>query len=167
MLKKLVETLVSVALVSGFPGLASADGPATGCFERDYTDAHLTKHRIQIVDRMVLRVYQQQGGAKVANMWVKPANQGHVAASGDGGQHFSQFLFCWTDNGENKCAVECDGGTMQVTKQNAKGLTFRTKYLIVGDAEECGGAVDLAEVQGQYVSYRLNRVSDAVCEREK
>jgi len=154
-------TLIGVNL-----GPAAAGSPALGCYERDYSAAHLTKHRLQVVDRIVLHITRQEGAGRFANMWVETANQGHVAASGHGGGRFSQFLHCWSDNGVNKCAVECDGGTMQITKQSAKGLTFRTRSLLVGDTDECGGAVDLAEVQGQPVSYRLNRVSDAVCAAE-
>ena len=147
-------------------GAATAGELALGCYERDYSATHLTRHRLQVVDRIVLRIFEQQGAGKFASMWVKTANQGHVAASGHGGQRFSQFLLCWSDNGVNACSVECDGGRMQVTKQDAKSLTFRTKYLLVGNTEECGGPVDLAEVQNQPVSYRLNRVSDAVCAAE-
>ena len=145
---------------------AAADGPAPGCYARDYSDAHLAKHTAQIVDRMVMRIWQQDGGTTVADMWVITANQGHVRQSGLGGHRLWQFLICGSDDGQPICGVECDGGRMEITRQDSKGLTFRTRYLLVGPTDQCGGAIDLAEVPGQAVSYRLNAVPETMCDGE-
>lgn len=156
---------VIAALVVAVATQARADGPGVGCFERVYSDAHLAGQPAQIVKRMVLDIHQQEGGAKVAEMLVTTANQGYVAITGHGGQSFRQFLLCWSDGGRNICAVECDAGRMEVTRQDNTGLTFRTDTLWVGDADECGGAVNIIEKPGQSVSYRMNRVSQAICDR--
>ena len=143
---------------------AGADGPMTGCFERVYSDAHLAGQPAQIVKRLLLDIYQPEGGAKVAEMLVTTANQGHVAITGHGGQNFRQFLICWSQGERDVCAVECDAGQMEITKQDDKGLTFRTETLWVGGTQDCGGAVNIIEKPGKSVSYRLNRVSLAICD---
>ena len=148
-------------------GPARADGPEPGCFLRDYSDAHLARHPDQVADRMVMRVAVQSTGTTVADLWVTLANQGHVRRSGRGGHRLWQFLVCWSEGGRALCGVECDGGVMEVTRQDGKGLTFRTDYLLIGPTDQCGGEIDLAEVPGQAVSYRLNRVSGTVCEGEE
>ncbi len=75
----------------------------------------------------------------------------------------AQFLFCGTESRGDRCQVECDGGSLDVTKQTNDYMVFRTRYLMVGDAQSCGGYVDLAEHPGQWVSYKLNRVSASAC----
>ncbi len=142
---------------------AQAEGPATGCFARDYSDAHLAGAPQQVVDQIALRIYRQDGGALVAALRVLTADQGHVKQWGLGGQRFDQFLLCGADSDGAYCSVECDGGSMDIIRQDAGGLTFRTRYLMVGDTGGCGGAVDLAEVPGQDVAYRLDRVADSAC----
>lgn len=146
------------------PGVVAA---FEGCYVRDYSDAHLAKHPAQVVDRITLDLYRQATGEVVAEMWVVTARQGHAARAGEGGKRFSQFLICWDDAGRPVCGVECDGGKMDITRLDANGLTFQTSYLLVGDAEACGGVVDLAERPGQPVSYRLDRVEPAVCAGER
>lgn len=141
--------------------------PEMGCFARDYSDAHLASNPAQVVDQIVLRVGRPTTTDIFATIGVTLANQGHVAASGHGGQSYQQFLFCWRDSKALVCGVECDGGSMTVTRVSGDSITFRTNYLIVGNPEGCGGFVDLAEFPGQPVSYRLDRVSDSVCEQEK
>jgi len=59
--------------------------------------------------------------------------------------------------------VECDGGSMEITRADAKILLFRTDYLLVGDADQCGGPVDLAEKVNEKVTYKLMRVADSQC----
>lgn len=145
-------------------GPAAAGGPLPGCFARDYSDAHLAANPAQVVDWIVLQVRPDPSAGTVADMWVATAMQGHVLQTGHGGQLFSQFLICWDEGGVPVCGVECDGGTLTVTAQGPDGLTFRTGYLMVGNAQGCGGAVDLAERIGQPVSYRLDRVDASVCD---
>lgn len=159
-----VVTLVMV--LSGAGGALAGDGPSLGCFERDYTDEHLTSHPDQIVDRIVLDVHRLPDGGEDAfvDMAVWTANQGHVRKTGQGGQRFDQFLFCYQDGKAARCVVECDGGGFTVERDDGEVLQFATSYLVAGEAEECGGAIDLAELPGQSVSYRLTRVSDATCQ---
>lgn len=148
------------SLVAG-PVLAD---PTLGCFERSYSAAHLAGQPAQIVARMRLKLsIQPEYGEWIATMDVRAANQGHAKRNGHGDQSFAQFLICWEDGARRGCSVECDGGSFEITKESATSLTFRTDYLLVGETDDCGGALDLAEKQGQPVSYRLNRVDDAVC----
>jgi len=161
-LRRLAMAAMALALMPTGP--AFAGGPRQGCFVRDYTDAHLARHPDQIVDRIALRIRKDDYGDIVADMRVLLARQGHVARSGHGGQSMEQFLFCWTEGKKTGCSVECDGGHFTITRDTGKVLTFRTDYLMVGDTDECGGAVDLAEIPGQAVSSRLDRASTAVCD---
>lgn len=145
-------------------GPALAGGPDAGCYARSYSPAHLAKTPSQVVERMVMEVRRQGGGDVVAEMWVLLARQGHALKSGHGGQALHQVLTCWTEAAVPVCGVECDGGLFAVTRQDGQGLTLRTDRLMVGDTDGCGGTVDLAEVPGQAVSYRLNRVAQSVCD---
>ncbi len=145
-------------------GALAQSGPQPGCFSRTYTADHLKSQPNQVVEAMRLKIYDQ-GGARYANMRVLFANQGHVRRNGQGAQVLDQFLFCFDDSdGTPTCAVECDGGSFRITRQDKSGLTFQTKYLIMGETEGCGGLIDLAEIPGRAVKYRLNRVEPQVCE---
>jgi len=159
-----MKTFVATVLVAAVVGTAVfAGGPRSGCYQRDYTQAHLSSHPDQIVDQITLLIRKDDYGETVASMRVLTANQGHVALSGHGNQLFDQFLICWADGARTGCSVECDGGRFEVTRDTGKALTFRTRNLWVGNTDECGGAIDLAERPGQPVSYRLNKVGASAC----
>ncbi len=157
-----------VAPVAALFVFASSGGvladPSYGCFTRDYSDAHLAKHPAQIVNSIRLKLMKQpQYGEWIGLMDVKTANQGHVQRSGHGGQTFTQFLICWDQGGKRGCSVECDGGSFDITRDDGKVLDLRTRYLMVGETDECGGAVDLAEENYRWVTYRLMRAADVAC----
>lgn len=143
----------------------AATEPTFGCYERVYSDQHLAGQPDQVVRelRLYLTSSESENMQWTAGMEVISANQGHAARDGLGAQRFTQFLICWEDDGRRGCSVECDGGSLMITKDDANGLTFRTDYLMVGDTGECGGALDLAEKVGQAVSYRLSRVAEHTC----
>ncbi len=145
-------------------GTAVAEGPDVGCYARDYSSAHLAKQPAQVVEQMALRVYEDELGNRLADMEVTFANQGHVANGMFAGQTLNQFLLCFDYQGRAGCAVECDGGAFNVVRQKSDSITIETDLLMVGDTGECGGAVDLAEVPGKAVRYRLNRVGASRCE---
>lgn len=145
-------------------GGALAEGPYVGCYARDYSAAHLEKYPAQVVQGVVMRVYEDELGNRLVDMDVTFARQGHVAGTPFAGQTLNQFLLCFDSRGRAGCAVECDGGSFSVVKDTAEAMTFETEFLLVGDNEECGGAVDMAEVPGQAVRYRLNKVAAAQCD---
>lgn len=158
-----LSTLVLVAAFS-LPLQAQA-APPEGCYERTYSQAHLAKNPDQVVEQIAVK-FGQNAGERVAQMSVLTANQGHVKASGSGGKLLDQYLFCFAPQDGDKnwvCRVECDGGNMEIIRADAKTLLFRTKYLMVGDRNECGGPVDLAEKINQSVTYKLTRVADSQC----
>ncbi len=161
-MRNIIFTSFIAALIAA-PALA---GPPEGCFARHYGESHLAGQPAQVVASIWLdigtRVYD--GNPQVdARMGVVTANQGHVGKQGLGGMYFDQFLICWQE-GNWICAVECDGGHLEITRYDGKVLEFRTSYLMVGDTGECGGAVDLAEKPGVPVVYRLYRAKDWECE---
>ncbi|TCL09930.1 hypothetical protein BXY66_1997 [Shimia isoporae] len=159
-MKRTALSVLFVALGSS----VLAEGPDAGCYARDYSAAHLAKHPKQVVDDVVLWIYEDELGNKLADMDVTFAKQGHVAASMFAGQTLNQFLLCFDSRGRAGCAVECDGGAFVVVKDTPEAMTIETEFLLVGDTEECGGAVDMAEVPGKAVRYRLNRVAASQCE---
>lgn len=146
---------------------AYSQSPAlTGCYARDYSDAHLAKNPDQIVDKISL------GFASPYNeVWgflsVLTANQGKAKKDGLGAQTFKQILICSDtafEKGKLICAVECDGGQMEGLQIDGKTIKFKTDYLLVGEIGGCGGAIDLAEKQDTFVTYVLHRVDDAQCD---
>lgn len=139
--------------------------PPEGCYQRNYSQQHLAKNPDQVVEQIAVK-FGQKAADRIAQMSVLTANQGHVRASGNGGQLFDQYLYCFAPRGGAKnwtCSVECDGGSMEIMRADGKTLLFRTDYLLVGDSKECGGPVDLAEKINTQVTYKLTRVADSQC----
>jgi len=147
----------------GLPALGQ-EGPSPGCYMRDYSDAHLARHPDQVVDWIKMRVMDDDFGNRTAVIRAKFAHQGHVMRSGHGGRIMDNYMICWRSGGTAFCGVECDGGTIEFLRDDASGVLFRTQGVAIGDVEGCGGVTNLAEVPGQYVSYKLNRVSNAQCD---
>ncbi len=149
-------------------GVAAAqDGPTPGCYTREYTQAHLDAHPDQVTRSLTMMIHDQQDGeymTRFAYLVVDFANQGHVKRDGHGAQTLDQQLICFnTRDGKQGCGVECDGGSFLVTGETDSTLTIATQRLWVGETEECGGAIDLAEIPGQEVKYRLDRVPMDTC----
>ena len=162
-LTKLTRTGIALSMLISASS-AMAEGPPTGCYTRDYSDAHLAKYPKQVVDRMSLLVYEDGNNNVLADMYVTFANQGHVKGTPYAGQTLYQFLLCFDVDGRSGCTVECDGGNFFVTKITDSSMTFKTHFMMIGDsADTCGGPVDLAEEPGVGVSYRLNRVDPGQC----
>ncbi len=161
-----MKTVIMSLTLSGavLAGPVWADGPDAGCYVRDYSDAHLAGQPAQVVDWMQLWIYQDDNQNKLANMLVGFSNQGHVASTKHAGQVLDQFLLCFDYDGRQGCTVECDGGNFFVTRETGDAMTIETDYLMVGETDSCGGAVDLAEVPGKAVRYKLNRVVASQCD---
>lgn len=161
-----MKTAIKLVALSGavLAGPAGAEGPDAGCYVRDYSDAHLASQPAQVVDWLQLWVYQGDNQNKLANMLVGFSNQGHVAGTQHAGQVLDQFLLCFDYDGHKGCTVECDGGNFFVTRDSGDTMTIETDYLMVGETDSCGGAVDLAEVTGKAVRYKLNRVAASQCD---
>ncbi|MFK7940884.1 MAG: hypothetical protein AB8B82_15995 [Roseovarius sp.] len=143
------------------------EGPTPGCYTRDYTQAHLDKHPDQVARALTMWIHDQQDGEftnRFAYLVVDFANQGHVKRDGHAAQRLDQSLICWKGSDRRKgCSVECDGGSFYVSDETDSTLTIATEYLWMGDAEGCGGKIDLAETAGREVKYRLNRVDPQNC----
>ncbi|WP_299349730.1 hypothetical protein [uncultured Shimia sp.] len=153
-----------LALVLG-ASTAFAEGPPVGCYKRDYSDVHLAKHPTQVVDEISLRVYDDGHNNILADMFVTFADQGHVAGSWIAGKTTDQFLLCFDYEGRSGCAVECDGGNFFVSSETSDSLTIETSRLMVGPTDDCSGEIDLAEVPGQLVKYRLMKAEPGACRK--
>ncbi|MBP0484061.1 hypothetical protein [Sagittula salina] len=159
--------LLLAAALGGAVGAASGEDLAPGCYERVYSPAHLSAHPGQVVSMLRFHVGQWVTEvARDATLSVVMVGQGGAVGLNPWGDALKQSLFCGSETQETvHCRVQCDGGGLEVTRQDAAGLTFRTRYLLVGEGQDgCGGLADLAEAPGQWVSYRLNRVDDVFCE---
>lgn len=162
-MRNIIFTSLSVLALAA-PALAEV-ALREGCYIRDYSDAHLAAHPDQVVDWIRVRIsHNAQYGDTYAGLDVLFADQGHVAGTDIAGQVLDQGLVCFEDGGGVGCAVDCDGGSFRVLKNDAKTLMFKTSTLWVGDTEGCGGAANIAEVMGQEVTYLLHRTDDAYCE---
>lgn len=157
------KAVLAFTLITGTAQAADLDG----CWTRAYDKDHLRGHPAQVVEKIMFGAFPgSDGTSATADMVVVAANQGHAAQQGLGGQKLVQVLLCYADKSAGagwRCAVECDGGSLEITRLDDKMLEFRTDYLLVGDAESCGGALDLAEAPGQFVTYRLYRPSGPHC----
>ncbi|WGW03841.1 hypothetical protein [Tropicibacter oceani] len=154
-----------LALCVLIDGGAQAGEVLPGCYERAYTAEHLASQPAQVVREIRLWVGDWTTEvARAGKLEVIAANQGRARASDQHGRVLTQTLYCGNEAGEATCLAECDGGSLEVRKQDSAGMTFRTRYLMVGEVGGCGGSLDLAEVPGQWVSYKLFRVPDARCD---
>lgn len=161
--KRRVAALAAAAMLAA-AGQASAVEVRPGCYMRVYSDQHLRDHPAQVVKSVRLKVGQWMTEvAREAVIEVVPANQGHARGAPWVGARLQQFLICGTESGAPLCQVECDGGSMEVTRQDGSGMVFRTRYMMVGTTGECGGVMDMAEKRNQWVSYKLFRVADSDC----
>jgi hypothetical protein len=79
------------------------------------------------------------------------------------GRQIAQGMFCVSDSDLLTCGIECDGGLAEFRPRADGALDLVTNYLLLGDPSECGGIVDLAEVPGQAVTYRLFPADPAAC----
>ncbi|SMY08579.1 hypothetical protein [Flavimaricola marinus] len=135
------------------------------CYARDYSPEHLASQPDQIVDEFLLQFsHDTKYDQTFAWISVELTDQGHVAGTPLAGQTLDQGLICWVDDVTAGCSVECDGGWFEVTRNDGNILELRTDYLLVGDTEGCGGAVDLSEGPGRTTTYRLMRVANAICD---
>ncbi|UXX82892.1 hypothetical protein [Roseovarius pelagicus] len=163
-MRNIIYTSLAIALT----GMATAQqGPTPGCYAREYSKAHLDKYPDQVARAVWLWIQDQDfTGTPERHAWllVDFANQGHVKRDGHGAQRLDQGLVCFeTGEGHKGCAVDCDGGSFVVTRETDSALTIATEGLWVGDTEECGGAINIAEFPGTQVKYRLNRVDEVQC----
>jgi len=153
---------VAVLLATALP--AVAQDTFVGCWARDYDAAHLAAHPAQVVRSMRLYVDPGPAVGLAAILSVVLEDQGRVRGQGLAGRRLEQYLMCFDDDaGRITCGVECDGGSFEVLSLTADRVDIRTSWLLVGDVDDCGGAVDIAEVENQPVTYRLLRAPDADC----
>lgn len=159
-----MRNIIFTSLLVLIPAWAVADGPDPGCYERSYSGDHLAAHPAQVVSKMRLLIFEDTNyNQTMAAMEVQMTVQGHVAGTGAAGRTLRQGLICFSGAQTAGCAVECDGGSFTVRRQDKQGIVVSTDYLTVGQTESCGGLVDLAEVPGEAVSYLLNAAPMSVC----
>lgn len=160
--KYLIAFVSLLAVVSG--AVAEPTGPTLGCFAREYSKEHLATHPDQFIARMVLWFHVDQSGTtEVGNMAIWTANQGRIANTDQVNRRYDQFLLCWEDAQQVKCAVECDGGSLNVSHDDGTKLVFETDGLWVGETDECGGAINLTEKPNEPVAFLLNRTGESQC----
>lgn len=153
----------ALGLVLASPTLAQT--LPMGCFARDYDAAHLAANPQQNVQSIRLNfVPEHEFGSNVMAVRVLLANQARAADEGFGGQVMEQLSYCWDDGGTLRCGVECDAGIMDIGTVVGDRLDVTTSNFWVGDVEGCGGAMDLAEIDGQSTTYRVFRADGAQCE---
>jgi hypothetical protein len=158
-----VRSTTCISLILALASPATAGGPPPGCYDRSYTPEHLRKAPDQFVARIRLWLEPNGDGSNVqGNLSIWTANQGHARRDGLGNQQFDSPLICWSEGGQDFCGIECDGGYGRITVKGGT-LDLRTDRMWIGEVEDCGGAIDLAERPDTPVTYRLTRVADAVC----
>lgn len=159
----MIRSLAALALLAS-PAMAQ-DLPL-GCFARDYSAAHLSQNPQQNVAALRLTFRpgtDASGGAPTMEVQVRLADQARARAEGLGGAVLSQTAYCFIDEtGGWACGVECDGGTLEIARLEGDTLDVSTRYFLVGEVEDCGGAFDLAEGAGA-TTYRLTKAGATTC----
>lgn len=162
-----MRNIICISAILLATAVTAQEGPTPGCYIREYSPAHLDAHPDQVARALYMYIHDEtfeDYTNRFAYLVVDFVNQGHVKRNGHGAQRLDQSLVCFRDGeGKQGCSVECDGGWFTVSGETDSTLTIATEYLMVGDTEGCGGAIDLAETTGQVVKYRLNRVDPRRC----
>lgn len=148
---------ICISLAAG--PLAAQVPDAWQCFARGYDAAHLAANPRQGVEALRLWFYDADladPASRAVIVEARMAHQGQALAAGVGGLTLSSTLYCEGDG----CFVECDGGGFTV-RPFGEGIELTTTGAVIGTAESCGGAADLAE--GGLTRYRLAAVPEAAC----
>ena len=151
--------LALVAALTAAPAIAEP----MGCYHRTYSDAHIAAHPEQVVSAISVAFGIDEYDQYSASVAVSTSNGGHVKDTELALRTFEQGLLCWNDGGEVTCSVDCDAGFFEVTRDTGDSIDLTLTYLWVGETEECGGAVDIAEVSGEPVVYRLYKSPPEAC----
>lgn len=156
---------ISAALVA--TSIAAQSIP-TGCFARDYSQAHLASHPDQVVESMWLQIIDNSAEGLEPSFTITAlmADQGHAGRDGLGGMVLSESGSCW--NGQ-ECMVYCDGGGFAFTHIDPTHVEITTRHMRVVESDACEGGdqavATLAEQIDHPTTYRLFRKEDWVCER--
>jgi hypothetical protein len=130
-----------------------------------YSSEHLAAQPLQAVS--TLRMFFEPPDA-YDDIWVVVdatlADQGRARGEGFGGQTLDQLARCDHYNDGPGCAIDCDGGSFDLTLIAENRIEVTLTGFPVGDTESCGGAFNLAEVWGQPTTYRLFRADESACE---
>jgi hypothetical protein len=157
--------LIFVAIGTALVAQTAAAMPEQGCYEREYSVAEMSGNPGQVVRAIYLAVDRGPDMGFAARLYVNAAAQGHAVRDGFGGRALEQWFTCLDVAGVPVCDADCAGdGGFSVTRDMGGVLDLATGFLQVGDPRVCGWGMDLAEVAGVPVSYRLIRVQDSVCE---
>jgi len=89
-----------------------------GCFTRAYDDRHLAKHPDQLVTAVKLRIYPSPLDPRTLSfsIWIQKRGE-HKALNNAG--------MCQQEGEELRCAVECDGGGVRLSKRPPSSLLMR------------------------------------------
>ena len=163
-----MRNIIYISLLAGavaFPAIAE---PTPGCFMRVYDAAHLARQPAQIVEAMWFQYRNREDGPR-AMVTVMTSEIPRLRAAGQDAAFFEQDTYCWEAEGQKNwmCGGECDGGLLEITRDDGKVMELRTDYFLMGKTEgpqECGGELDLTEKPMTPVTYRLFRVNDSECE---
>ena len=155
---------ISLSLLLAWPLAVLAEGPASGCWARNYDAEHLAAHPEQVAAWLSLAILgKNEAGETEARLRIALANQGRAATEGMGGQILDQHLICGDWGHGPACGVECDGGQASVAEGPGGTLVLTTGRLLVG-GEGCEGEFDIVERLGEPVTYRLERAAPGDCE---
>lgn len=165
-----------VILAGTAPGLALD----TGCWHRSYSADHLARNPSQSVAQMTAKLTPGDGEDIVNFLQIRAvfADQGQgVEGRVVPGRAYDQSLLCfagprgteegwpdWVTPGQPMCAVECDGGSLQIVAQTGDKMDLRTAGFTIGPEDEsCGGPVWLTPEGAASVLFRLYPVDDQQC----
>jgi hypothetical protein len=147
MRKARVLSTICTSLALAAPALAQMP-PAGACFGRDYDAAHLARNPQQGVAGLRLWFYDSipgQADSRSVAVQARLADQGQARAAGVGGRTLRSDLRCVDEAGAPTCWIECDGGGFTLGARADGGVDLVTEHAVIGPADGCGGAVNLAE----------------------
>lgn len=146
-------------LVTLFAMVAGPVFAEMGCFQRVYTNSHMSKNKNQTVKAMVLRFSDYASAA---------FNTGEIAGVGvqfrDSGKFYTDSMFCFQDASRVWCGIECDAGGGVIRWKDKNTILLDTKGFLVG--ADCGTGIDyrrVSDIGVESTTYRLNRVASDKC----
>jgi hypothetical protein len=97
------------------------------CFGREYSRAELKTHPKQTVEQIKAKLIKYSADPTMESRGMKI----EVRLKGEEGVNYHAEFSCMADAGKTLCAIECDGGSVNVAEFDATKMTLKSNGFIV------------------------------------
>jgi hypothetical protein len=130
------------------------------CFGREYSRAELKTHPKQTVEQIKAKLIKYSADPTMESRGMKI----EVRLKGEEGVNYHAEFSCMADAGKTLCAIECDGGSVNVAEFDATKMTLKSNGFIVhGGCGEDGKSKFLQALAGGDDVFKMQVLPQAFC----